>query len=58
MTEQCVSFGPELRRLRVAADLSLTQLAGLLHYSSEPAERPESNGNLGPDVELPSREEP
>jgi transcriptional regulator with XRE-family HTH domain len=28
-----MSFGPELRRLRVAADLSLTRLAGLLHYS-------------------------
>jgi transcriptional regulator with XRE-family HTH domain len=27
------SFGPELRRLRVRADLSLTRLAGLLHYS-------------------------
>lgn len=28
-----MSFGPELRRVRVAADLSLTRLAGLLHYS-------------------------
>lgn len=27
------SFGPELRRLRIAADLSLTRLAELLHYS-------------------------
>lgn len=33
MAEQWMSFGPELRRLRVAADLSLTRLAGLLHYS-------------------------
>lgn len=33
MTEQGMSFGPELRRLRVAADLSLTRLAELLHYS-------------------------
>lgn len=33
MTEQWVSFGPELRRLRVEADLSLTRLAELLHYS-------------------------
>ncbi|MGH3808414.1 MAG: helix-turn-helix domain-containing protein [Pseudonocardiaceae bacterium] len=33
MTEQWVSFGPELRRLRESADLSLTRLAGLLHYS-------------------------
>lgn len=33
MTVQRVSFGPELRRLRVAADLSLTRLAELLHYS-------------------------
>lgn len=28
-----MSFGPELRKVRVAADLSLTRLAGLLHYS-------------------------
>lgn len=33
MTEQWLSFGPELRRLRIAADMSLTRLAGLLHYS-------------------------
>ncbi|MGH3854647.1 MAG: helix-turn-helix domain-containing protein [Pseudonocardiaceae bacterium] len=33
MTEQWMSFGPELRRLRIAADLSLTRLAGSLHYS-------------------------
>jgi len=30
---QWMSFGPELRRLRVAADMSLTRLARLLHYS-------------------------
>lgn len=33
MTEQWMSFGPELRRLRVAAEESLTRLAALLHYS-------------------------
>lgn len=33
MTEQWRSFGPELRRSRVAADISLTRLAGLLYYS-------------------------
>jgi len=35
VAEQWMSFGPELllRRLRVAADLFLTRLAGLLHYS-------------------------
>jgi hypothetical protein len=33
MVEQRMSFGPELRRLRVAADLSLTRLAELLYYS-------------------------
>jgi transcriptional regulator with XRE-family HTH domain len=33
MAEQWMSFGPELRRLRVAADLSLTRLAELLYYS-------------------------
>lgn len=30
---QWMSFGPELRRLRGVADMSLTRLAGLLHYS-------------------------
>ncbi|MGH3912641.1 MAG: helix-turn-helix domain-containing protein [Pseudonocardiaceae bacterium] len=33
MTEPDKSFGPELRRLRIEAGLSLTRLAGLLHYS-------------------------
>lgn len=33
MTEQWNLFGPELRRRRIEADLSLTRLAGLLHYS-------------------------
>jgi transcriptional regulator with XRE-family HTH domain len=33
VAEQWMSFGPELRRLRVAADLSLTRLAALLYYS-------------------------
>jgi transcriptional regulator with XRE-family HTH domain len=30
---QPISFGAELRRLRTAAGLSLTGLAGLVHYS-------------------------
>jgi transcriptional regulator with XRE-family HTH domain len=33
VTEPWTSFGPELRRLRTAADMSLTQLAQALYYS-------------------------
>ncbi|MGH3720046.1 MAG: helix-turn-helix domain-containing protein [Pseudonocardiaceae bacterium] len=54
MTEQWMSFGPELRRLRVAADLSLTRLAGLLHYSKGHVSKVET-GLQRPTPELAQR---
>jgi len=49
-----MSFGPELRRLRVAADLSLTRLAGLLHYSKGHVSKVET-GLKRPTPELAQR---
>jgi transcriptional regulator with XRE-family HTH domain len=54
VTEQWMSFGPELRRLRVAADLSLTRLAGLLHYSKGHVSKVET-GLKRPTPELAQR---
>jgi Helix-turn-helix domain len=54
VTEQWTSFGPELRRLRVAADLSLTRLAGLLHYSKGHVSKVET-GLKRPTPELAQR---
>lgn len=54
MTEQWMSFGPELRRLRIAADLSLTRLAGLLHYSKGHVSKVET-GLKRPTPELAQR---
>ncbi len=51
MVTQWTSFGPELRRLRVAADLSLTQLAELLHYSKGHVSKVET-GHKRPTREL------
>jgi transcriptional regulator with XRE-family HTH domain/tetratricopeptide (TPR) repeat protein len=54
VTEQWMSFGPELRRLRVAADVSLTRLAGLLHYSKGHVSKVET-GLKRPTPELAQR---
>jgi transcriptional regulator with XRE-family HTH domain len=54
VTEQWMLFGPELRRLRVAADLSLTRLAGLLHYSKGHVSKVET-GLKRPTPELAQR---
>jgi transcriptional regulator with XRE-family HTH domain len=54
VTEQWTSFGPELRRLRTAADLSLTQLAQLLYYSKGYVSKIET-GLKRPSPELAAR---
>lgn len=54
MTEQWTSFGPELRRLRTAADLSLTRLAQLLYYSKGYVSKIET-GLKRPSPELAAR---
>ena len=54
MTEQWVLFGPELRRRRIAADLSLTRLATLLHYSKGYVSKVET-GSKRPPPEMAQR---
>ena len=54
MIEQWTTFGPELRRLRIAADLSLTRLARLLHYSKGYLSKIET-GHKRPTPELARR---
>ncbi|MGH3870437.1 MAG: helix-turn-helix domain-containing protein [Pseudonocardiaceae bacterium] len=54
MSEQWASFGPELRRVRLSASLSVTRLAGLLHYSKGHLSKIET-GHQRPSPELARR---
>lgn len=54
MTSEGTPFGPELRRLRIAADLSVSELARLLHYSKSHVSKVET-GLQRPTPELARR---
>ncbi len=51
MPEHSKSFGPELRRVRLGAGISLTRFAGLVHYSKGYLSKVE-NGQKQPTVQL------